>query len=66
MVSEIVLAGMREGLRALRAAGSEPVLIGGLAIQRHGRIRQTKDADFLAVLDDSGFEAERESSVEPT
>ena len=56
MVSDIVLAGMREGWRAVRAAGFEPVLIGGIAIQKHGRIRQTKDADFLALLEEADFE----------
>ncbi len=56
MVSDLVLAGMLEGLRALRAAEIEPVLIGGLAIQPHGRRRQTMDADFLAVLEEADFE----------
>lgn len=57
MVSEIVLNGMREALQALRTVGSEAVLIGGLGIQYYGRIRQTKDADFLAAIDESSFEA---------
>ncbi|MBI2901271.1 MAG: hypothetical protein HYY17_13895 [Planctomycetes bacterium] len=56
MVSDIVLEGMREGWRAIRSAGFDPVLIGGIAIQKHGRIRQTKDADFLALIEEADFE----------
>lgn len=49
MGGEIVLAALRAALAALRALGHDPVLVGGLAIQGWGRVRQTKDVDLLIL-----------------
>ncbi|MEK7270247.1 MAG: hypothetical protein AAB215_04805 [Planctomycetota bacterium] len=43
----LVLEVLHRALAALRAAGCRPVLVGGLALQAWGRIRQTKDVDLL-------------------
>lgn len=51
MADGLVLEALRRALAALRAAGREPVLVGGLAIQAWGRARQTKDVDLLLLAD---------------
>lgn len=47
VTSPDIAAAVREGSRALRAAGVRHALCGGIAVGAYGRPRATKDVDFL-------------------
>lgn len=44
---------IREALTAFAGLGSQPALIGGLALAAHRVVRATRDVDFLVDADDS-------------
>jgi len=54
---DLVLEALRRSAAALRALEMPSALIGGLAIQAWGRIRQTKDVDVLILAESATPEA---------